>query len=518
MTYGKLVTFNNGGSGSSSSGDVVGPASATDNGFARFDGTTGKLIKNSPATITNTDVIAAAGIAYSKLNLTGSVVNADIGAAAGIVYSKLNLTGGIVNADVGAAAAIAFSKLATLTSANILVGSAGNVATAVAVSGDISLSNAGATAYSGTVPLNKGGTGQTTKAPAFDALSPMSAGGDLIYGGASGTGTRLANGSAGQVLTSAGTTAAPTWSSVKIQSYELSNLGLSASIASNILTIALKQADGSTNPSATNPVVIGFRDATATNGDFSSVSVTGALSLAVGTAVSLGGKTAISYYIYIYALNNAGTAELFASLHPFWDEGIVQSTSTTGTSNAVLYGANARSNMAVRLIGRVKATWTNAVGWSSITNVDLLPFNKPAINIFYYDSSTTVSGTGAKITYTTPYVSQLIGDPYNCYASGTFTAPIAGVYSVQASIATVGAAVLGNASSLYVVIDATTSIFKHTQFAWSTLSLGWDNHISGTVRLTAGQTIQVFALTDQATPSISSDDDRTFVSIVMVGP
>lgn len=62
-----------------------------------------------------------------------------------------------------------------------------------------------------TIALNKGGTGQTTKAAAFDALQPMTTGGDIIYGGASGTGTRLANGSAGQVLTSGGTTVAPSW-------------------------------------------------------------------------------------------------------------------------------------------------------------------------------------------------------------------------------------------------------------------------------------------------------------------
>jgi len=43
-----------------------------------------------------------------------------------------------------------------------------------------------------TIALNKGGTGQTTKSAAFDALSPMTTLGDLIYGGASGTGTRIA--------------------------------------------------------------------------------------------------------------------------------------------------------------------------------------------------------------------------------------------------------------------------------------------------------------------------------------
>lgn len=65
-----------------------------------------------------------------------------------------------------------------------------------------------------TIALNKGGTGQTTKAAAFDALQPMTTGGDIIYGGASGTGTRLANGSSGQVLTSGGTTVAPTWATI----------------------------------------------------------------------------------------------------------------------------------------------------------------------------------------------------------------------------------------------------------------------------------------------------------------
>ncbi len=49
----------------------------------------------------------------------------------------------ITNADVSATAAIAFSKLAALTSGNILVGSAGNVATSVAMSGAGTLSNAG---------------------------------------------------------------------------------------------------------------------------------------------------------------------------------------------------------------------------------------------------------------------------------------------------------------------------------------------------------------------------------------
>ena len=52
----------------SGSGDVVGPASATDNAVARFDGTTGKLIQNSAVTVADTTGTITTG---------GSVLTAD---------------------------------------------------------------------------------------------------------------------------------------------------------------------------------------------------------------------------------------------------------------------------------------------------------------------------------------------------------------------------------------------------------------------------------------------------------
>lgn len=48
-------------------GDVVGPASSTDNAIARFDSTTGKLIQNSGVTISDANVISAAGLIDSSL-------------------------------------------------------------------------------------------------------------------------------------------------------------------------------------------------------------------------------------------------------------------------------------------------------------------------------------------------------------------------------------------------------------------------------------------------------------------
>jgi hypothetical protein len=67
------------------------------------------------------------------------------------------------------------------------------------------------TKVTGALPIANGGTGATTKAAAFNALSPMTAAGDIIYGGTSGVGTVLAKGTDGQVLTLA--SGAPSWAS-----------------------------------------------------------------------------------------------------------------------------------------------------------------------------------------------------------------------------------------------------------------------------------------------------------------
>lgn len=68
--------------------------------------------------------------------------------------------------------------------------------------------------YSGTaLPIANGGTGQTTASAAFNALSPLTTAGDILYGATSGAGTRLGIGTAGQVLTvSVG--GLPTWSTI----------------------------------------------------------------------------------------------------------------------------------------------------------------------------------------------------------------------------------------------------------------------------------------------------------------
>jgi hypothetical protein len=69
--------------------------------------------------------------------------------------------------------------------------------------------SADAATLSGTVAVANGGTGATTKSAGFNALSPMTTAGDMIYGGVSGSGTRLAKGNNGTVLTMENNI--PTW-------------------------------------------------------------------------------------------------------------------------------------------------------------------------------------------------------------------------------------------------------------------------------------------------------------------
>lgn len=90
--------------------------------------------------------------------------------------------------------------------------------------------------------------------------NPMTTGGDLIYGGASGTPTRLANGLNGQVLTSSGGTSAPTWAtpatgSVTTVSVVTAN-GVSGSVANATTTPAITLTLGAITPTSVNSVVI----------------------------------------------------------------------------------------------------------------------------------------------------------------------------------------------------------------------------------------------------------------------
>lgn len=138
---------------------------------------------------------------------------------------EIPIARGAANFKVTAASIAALSPAGTVTA----VGGAGTVngitlTGTVTTSGNLTLGGTLSgvsltTQVTGTLPLANGGTGQTTKAAAFNALSPVSATGDLIIGNGVNSNTRLAIGSFNQYLRSNGTTAS--WANVSVSASDI---------------------------------------------------------------------------------------------------------------------------------------------------------------------------------------------------------------------------------------------------------------------------------------------------------
>jgi len=130
----------------------------------------------------------------------------------------------------------------------------------------------------GALPIGNGGTGQTTKTPAFDALAPTTTNGDIIYYNGTDN-VRLAPGTATQVLHS-GTP--PSWAAVTL---------------TTDVTGVLPRANGGTAAAITTIAVGGVHAVNATD-DVVIVNAAGAVTLNMPTAV---GKTAYRYVIKRHA-------------------------------------------------------------------------------------------------------------------------------------------------------------------------------------------------------------------------
>lgn len=160
------------------------------------------------------------------------------------------------------------------------------------------------------------------------------------------------------------------------QAGDLYNIGLSASISSSTLVVALKQSDGSTDCTAASPCIGQFRSSTATTGSYSSTSFTAATSITLSATDSIGTLSATATALYIYLVSDS-TSEICLSLTQL-DQRVVQSASalTAGadTDGTKLWCTSAHTSKAIRLIGKVSATWSNP-NWGSITNLNLVKFN-----------------------------------------------------------------------------------------------------------------------------------------------
>lgn len=160
----------------------------------------------------------------------------------------------------------------------------------------------------------------------------------------------------------------------------LANVGLSTTVASNALTVYLKQSDGATDCDGTNSCAIGFRSSAETTGAFNLRSITTGMSTVISSGSTLGHQSGVTQAAYVYAIDNAGTVELAVSGSYLGGEGTVISTTAEGGAGAadaynVMYSTTSRSNVPFRLIGRFVSNEATAGTWASNSSeISVWPF------------------------------------------------------------------------------------------------------------------------------------------------
>jgi hypothetical protein len=212
LTQGTGITITNGNgtitiaaSGGGGSGDVVGPASSTDNAFARFDSTTGKLLQNSTgATLSDTGAAVFTGALDVLGNSTeGSNLKLYEDTDNGTNYVAFkapdtiasNVTWTLPSADGTSAQVLQTNGSGVLSFATVSGGgSPGGSNTQVQYNnagafGGITGATTNGTALTLTGAILNGTIGATT--PSTGAFTTLSATGTTVLGAATGYGSRL---------------------------------------------------------------------------------------------------------------------------------------------------------------------------------------------------------------------------------------------------------------------------------------------------------------------------------------
>lgn len=132
--------------------------------------------------------------------------------------------------------------------------------------------------------------------------------GDAFRGMSNGVSLIIPAGS--QVFIS--TDAVNTWYVRNVQAVGLGsalNLQINASVNASALTVSLKDRSGN-DPSASSPILLAFRDATAANGDPVQRAITSALSITAPNGATFATVNATSFRLWVVLFDNAGTPVL----------------------------------------------------------------------------------------------------------------------------------------------------------------------------------------------------------------
>ena len=420
----------------SGSGDVVGPASSTDNAIVRFDSTTGKLLQNSTATLSDVGAIAAA-----SLTLTTDLAIADGGTGASTASAARTAL------DVDPAGTDNSTNV-TLTGTPDYITISGQTITR----GPIVLT----TDVSGILPIANGGTNASSAGAALTALGAAASGANsditsltglttdltvaqggtgagtfaangILYGNGTGAVAATAVGTATHVLTSNGVGVAPTFQAAGGGGASDIN-GLSDAITNSsgatvgLGTGALANDDGTAN----NNTALGYNSSNANTSGYEIAAVgynalkantTGYRNVAVGKDALLANTTGhSSVALGTYALqsnttglNNTavGQGALYANIGASSNTAVGQFSlggNTTGANNTAVGKAALQSNISA---SNNTAVGTNALD-ATTTGADNVAVGSNALGANTASNNTAV-GAGALNSNTTGSLNEAMG-------------------------------------------------------------------------------------------------------------
>ena len=139
------------------------------------------------------------------------------------------------------------------------------------------------------------------------------------------------------------------------------------SVAAGALTLALKTAAG-VDATAAVPLPIAFRSSTLASGAKNVRQVAAALSLVVPSGATLGAISGVDQWLYVYALDNAGTVEL-AITGTHAGTNTIASTLAVGpavVSPTGFYANSVRTGVPMVLLASLRSNQTTAGTWAVV--------------------------------------------------------------------------------------------------------------------------------------------------------